>query len=250
MIKLIAMDLDGTLLRSDKTISKATKDALQACQKKGVRVIYATGRGGSAERRAPKEMFDGRIIMNGAAAHIGDERVYYRMVKMELARELLLKCDERGLKTTAELSGIHYSNFDVSAEWSEIRNFKIVDFRTHDIDAEKLYAIAKNKEDVEFISAHIPKGLYLTVSNEGLAQVMHCEATKSNAIAVLARRWGIADEEIAAFGDDLNDIDMLERFGRGVAMGNAVDAVKDVADEVCDTNDDDGIAKWLLKNVL
>ena len=146
MIKLIAMDLDGTLLRSDKTISQTTMDALRACRKKGVKVVYATGRGGSAEERAPGELFDGRIIMNGAVAHLGDERVYYRTVKMEIARDLLIKCDERGLKTSAELSGIHYANFDVSAQWSGIRNFEIVDFRTHDIDAEKLYAVVNSRD--------------------------------------------------------------------------------------------------------
>jgi len=64
-IKMIVTDLDGTLLRTDKTISERTKDVLRQCRKCGIKVVYATGRGGSAEQRAPSELFDGRISMNG-----------------------------------------------------------------------------------------------------------------------------------------------------------------------------------------
>ena len=62
--------------------------------------------------------------------------------------------------------------------------------------------------------------------------------------------WGIKPEEIVAFGDDLNDIDMLGYAGVGVVMDNALEQVKTVADYICDTNDNDGLAKWLEENVL
>ena len=248
-MKMIALDLDGTLLRTDKSISENTKKCLEKCRARGIKVIYATGRGGSAEARAPAHMFDGRALMNGAIAYDGSEEVYRRLVPVESARELLMACDRRGLKTTAELCGMHYSNFDVSAEWSDIRNFEIVDFAEHGVDAEKLYAIVERDADVEFIERHMPPGLYLTVSRDGLAQIMHTEATKLQAIRALAARWGIEMSEVVAFGDDLNDVNMLRGCGTGVAMANALDEVKLAADEVCGGNDEDGVAKWIEANM-
>ena len=79
---------------------------------------------------------------------------------------------------------------------------------------------------------------------------MHKDATKANAVAALSRYWNIAQSEIVAFGDDLNDIDLLTYAGVGVAVANALDEVKAVADDICDTNDNDGVAKWLEENVL
>lgn len=96
----------------------------------------------------------------------------------------------------------------------------------------------------------MPQGLYLTVSRDMLAQIMNVDATKSKAIAAIAKYWGIDMAEVVAFGDDLNDIDMLTSCGIGVAMGNAVKEVMIAGDEVCGTNDEDGIARWLIDHVL
>jgi len=79
---------------------------------------------------------------------------------------------------------------------------------------------------------------------------LHEEAGKSKAVAALADHWGISIKDVVAFGDDTNDIDMLRHCGIGVAMGNAIDEVKSAADDICDTNENDGIAKWLEKHVL
>ena len=74
--KMIVTDLDGTLLMSDKSISQYTKSVLCRCREAGIKTAYATGRGGSAERIVPSELFDARIIMNGASAYINDKIVY------------------------------------------------------------------------------------------------------------------------------------------------------------------------------
>jgi hydroxymethylpyrimidine pyrophosphatase-like HAD family hydrolase len=79
---------------------------------------------------------------------------------------------------------------------------------------------------------------------------MHRDATKINAIKILCEKWGITISDVVAFGDDSNDIDMLRGCGKGIAMGNAIDAVKEVSCEVCDTNENDGMAIWLIQNVL
>jgi Cof subfamily protein (haloacid dehalogenase superfamily) len=250
MQKMIVVDLDETLLKTDKSISEYTKNILTKCRENGIKVVYATGRGGSAESRAPSYLFDGKITMNGAIAKINDNIIYSRLIPYQIARPILIACDKYGLKTTSELSGIHYSNFNVTEEWSNITNYEIVDFNIHDIDAEKLYMVIKKPEEIEYIQKHLSKELYLTVSKDGLGQIMHKDATKSNAIEALAENWGIERSEIIAFGDDLNDIDMLKYAGISIAMENALEEVKKAAKYECLNNNEDGVAKWIEENIL
>jgi len=250
-IKMIVTDLDETFLRSDKTVSDHTKKVFQSFHDKGIKIAYATGRGNSAERIAPYDFFDGKIIMNGAIARAGDDIVYNRLIPYMTARPLLMACDRRGLKTASQFGGMQYANFIVSDVWPYITWFEKVDFSKHALDAENLYMLVDNRQDVAFIEKHLPDELWLTVSRDGLAMVMHKDATKTKALAELARVWGIKQSEIAAFGDDLNDIDMLEYAGVGVAMSNALDEVKAAAGCVMEySNDDDGGARWIEENIF
>ena len=248
-IKLIVTDLDSTLLRDDKTISDRTKIVMSKCREAGIKVACATGRG-TSERVIPNKMLDASITFNGAVAKVGDTVVYNRLIPYLSARTLLIACNERGLKTASQFNGMHYSNFVVSDEWSYITTFEIVDFGKHDMDAEKLYILISNSEDIKFIEKHLPEDLYLSVSRDSMAMIMHKEATKSNAVTALAQHWKIKRSEIVAFGEDMNDIDMLQYCGIGVAVANALDEVKAVADYICDTNENDGVTKWLEENVL
>ena len=248
MIRMLVTDLDGTLLRDDKTVSAITKDALRRCREAGIKVVYATGRGDSAKDLAPFELFDGYIANNGARAYAGEEVVYSRLVPYQSARPVLIACDKRGLKAAAQWAGQHYANFVVEKVWHWIHAYEVIDFAELSIDAEKLYVADCGAEETAFIETLLPPELWLTVGRDALGQIMHWEATKSNAVAALARHWGLEQNQIAAFGDDLNDIDLLRYAGMGVAMGNALDEVKAVADEITLTNEEDGLAVWLEGN--
>jgi Cof subfamily protein (haloacid dehalogenase superfamily) len=249
-IKLIVTDLDDTLLRTDKTISQYTVSVLQRCRSCGIKIAYATGRGGTADEVAPAEYFDARIVMNGALAYVGDTIVYRRLIPFQTARPLLVACNRRGMRIASEVSGMHYSNFIVTEEWSNITNYTITDFSEHELDAEKLYTRITNQDDLRFVEDNLPETLSLLVARDKLAMIMHAEATKAKAVAELARYWSIAQSESVVFGDDVNDIDMLLSAGIGVAVGNAIDEVKSVADHVCGDCDDDGVARWIDENVL
>jgi hydroxymethylpyrimidine pyrophosphatase-like HAD family hydrolase len=122
-VKAVVVDLDGTLLRGDKTISARTLDTLSRCRASGIKLAYATARGGSASRVAPDAYFDGRIRMGGAVAYIGDELIYDRFIPWATARPFLLASHARGLKTASEVSGMHYANFNVHAEWPYITQY-------------------------------------------------------------------------------------------------------------------------------
>ena len=250
LIRMVVTDLDDTLLSDAKTISRRNLAVLKACRDKGIKVLYATGRGASAKKLAPDEHFDACISMNGAIARIADRVVYSRLVPYLLARPLLIASTTKGLRTASQAEGVHFSNFDINEAWPGIGPHRLVDFRTHDKDAEKLYMLVSTPDDIAFIESHLPPELYLTVSRDGLAQVMHKEATKAQAVAALATLWGIEPSEIVAFGDDRNDLDLLSYAGIGVAMANAVDAVKEAADQITATNEEDGVAVWLEEHVL
>jgi len=252
-VKMIVTDLDGTLLRTDKTISEYTKAVLSQCRKAGIKIVYATGRGGSAKIVAPSVYFDGRITMNGAIAKAGETLVYDCLIPHSTARPILVACDKRGIKITSEINDMHYSNFAVSDLWPNMHNYEIVDFSQHDKDAEKIYTPNPTQEDISFIEKLLPDNLYLVVTADGngfLGQIMHRNATKAKATAALARYWDISKSEVVAFGDDYNDIDLVYFVGIGVAMGNAVDEVKTIAGYICLDNDEDGLAKWIEEHVL
>jgi len=249
---MIVSDLDGTLLRSDQTLSEYTKTVLNRYRAAGIKVAYATGRGGSAEQVAPAGLFDGRISMNGAIARASDQVVYRRLIPHPVARPLLTACHRRGMRVTSENSGMHYSNFAVSDLWPNIIDFEMTDFARHDVDAEKIYTPNPSSDDAAFIEQLLPDDLYFVVTADGssfLGQIMHKDATKAKAVAALAQFWGIAKSETVTFGNDHNDVEMLRESGIGVAVANAVPEAKAAAHQSCGHCDEDGVAKWIEGNV-
>ena len=90
----------------------------------------------------------------------------------------------------------------------------------------------------------------IVTDNGQLCQIMDQEVSKWNSIQSLMKTWNIKDENIIAFGDDYNDLDMIKHAGIGVAMGNAEKVVKESANFVTDTNMNDGVAKYLKKYIL
>jgi len=248
-IKMVVTDLDGTLLYDDKTISPRTKAAFEGLRKKGIKTVYATGRGASAIELTSSCQFDGAAHNNGAIAYDGDELLYKKLLSADSVRELLIACDKAGVRIVAECNNYHYANFDIAKEWPWPIQYEIVDFTNHKESAEKLYAILDSQNVLDVMAKNLGEAQYLQATRDGFALVMHEEAQKSKAVAKLAQRWNIDKSEIVAFGDDVNDLDLLEYCGIGVAMGNAVDEVKAIANQVCDTNENDGIAKWLEENL-
>jgi len=249
MIKMLVFDLDDTLLRKDKTVSEYTLSVLKKCRIRGIKVVYATGRGCTLNI-VPQEVFDGYVRNGGAAAFADNIQVYKKLISTEKARDFLIACDSAEIRIAAQDENRHYSNFKVDEIWSWIKYYTVVDFNKLDIRAEKMYALPKTDQDVDIIKNNLPDWINLIIARDKLAMFMHHEAKKSNAVSVLAGYWNIKPFEIMAFGDDLNDIDLLEFCGIGVAMGNALDEVKAVADYICDTNENDGAAKWVNEHVL
>jgi len=248
-IRLVVTDLDGTLLRDDKSISDYTRSVVQQVRARGTKVACATARG-RVEVVVPNDMLDAQISGNGAITSIDGKIIHQVLVPYRAARPLLMACHERGMLIVASIGGKWYA----MAEELDDRDFgvkhEIVDFSVFNIDTEKVWVWIDSPEDLDFMRSHLSDELYLQVSRDGLAMVMHRGATKSNAALALAQHWGITPSQIVAFGDDLNDIDMLKACGTGVVMGNAIDKVKAISAIHADTNENNGVAKWLDVNIL
>ena len=217
-IKMIVTDLDGTLLRDDKTVSDRNRLALSRCRELGIKVIFATGRSNQT-KVVSKDWFDGYVCCNGAYAYAGEMVVYQRKFTKETTSYILNACHQRCIAAEPRQD-------------------------------EEIYLPVIKPGDMEYINSILPIDLYLIVLRENDGQIMLKEATKSKAVEALSRYWKIEALEIVAFGDDLNDIDMLSWTGIGVAMGNAVGEVLTTADEVCPSNNDDGIAVWIERNIF
>ncbi len=153
-------------------------------------------------------------------------------------------------KVAAEIEDMHYASFNVNKKWSFINNFVITDYQNVPASADKLYVVIEYPDQVETITSILPKELYWYLSRDNLIMIMHKGATKFNGIIKIAKELNIDKSEIIAFGDDHNDKELLSNVGIGVAMGNSIADVKMIADYICDTNDNDGVARWLDENII
>lgn len=250
MIKMVVTDLDETLLKTDKTVSQYTIDMIKQVSNQGIKFIFATARGSSASNLISHDLFDGYVLMNGAKAYVENRLVYDKTIPAHIFIPFLQTLSNHGLRVAAEINGIHYANFNVNEKWTYINNFVVTDYRDVAGGADKLYALIESPHQVDLINSIVPRGLYLNVSRDGMAMVMDEKATKINAILRIADEFNISKDEILAFGDDINDKAMLSNCGMSVAMGNALEDIKAITDYICDTNDNDGVAKWLEDHIL
>jgi len=255
---MIATDLDWTLLRSDSTISDYTLSVLRKCRARGIKIVPATARSGISELPELFDLIDGVVSSNGAAVYDGNKLIFGRDMTMVNMRDLIVAATDAGVKIIVEGSvGSFYASFKTEDSWVNqwVHTCETVDFGVLDTSLRYVFAIADTAEETEaterVLSELLPHDLCLQGRADGRLMVFtHKAAIKSKGLAVLAERWEIDRVEIIAFGDDTIDIDLLEYCGIGVAVENALDEVKNAADHICESNDNDGVAKWLEQHVL
>ncbi len=157
--------------------------------------------------------------------------------------------DEHNSKAVVSYGNSMLTNIDNFEGWGDRKttysNLKDLDIRgVRKISVEAIDYDIFDKFDFDSLGCH-----YYGNHGEPWYMVMNKNATKLNGIKAIADAMGISLDEVAAFGDDYNDIDMLTHCGISVAMGNAPDKVKATAKHTCGTNDDDGLANWLIDNL-
>ena len=241
--KLIALDMDGTLLRKDKTVSERTKKAIEDARKKGVTVVLATGRPIDGVTKYLEE-----LDMYGENDYV-----------LSYNGGLVLKTKNREAICKIGLTGedLHYL-YEISKELGvNINNIKIniEDFNKLEKDHSIIKIMMIDEEEVlQKAIDNLPKEVYdkytVVRSTPYFLEFLNKEVNKGVGVEMLAKHMGITLDQVITMGDAGNDLHMIECAGMGVAMGNAFEEIKEVANYITDTNENDGVAKAIEHLVL
>lgn len=245
-IKMIVTDLDGTLLKDDKQISAHTKAVINQLRNRGILFVVATARPIRAVKTfLPWVNYDAAIFHNGAV--ILDHKTLLKNWGIENPREIVhaILNDKPNYKIAVESNDVMYSNFNAEEIWSGIDYIKTSDFKELKHSYAEKIIIDAPSEEMNILKKYITDDLYMLPSDNRIITIHNIQSSKMNGIKTLAERYHISPSQIVAFGDDYNDIDMLKSCGIGVAVKNALPEVKDAADEITESNEQDGVAKWL-----
>ena len=264
-IRMIGFDLDGTLLTTDKILTERTKKALEAAADQGVILVPATGRPLCG---LPKDKIcsDSQWCQN-----FGDKNrtSFIRNVNFgRKAREILDIFSDYDTLRDVYYDGIGYSEKEklvhiqdyvmTKAMGEYILNTRVPvesveeKFETENRGTDKVQALFRYQTDKEEAWKRIRKvtGVEATGALENNIEVNAEGVHKGMALLELGEIFGISREEIAAFGDGSNDTMMLKTVGMGVAMANGMPEVKAAADRLTDSNDEEGVARFIEKYIL
>ena len=251
--KLIAIDLDRTLLHTDKTISAYSVDILSRCRDNGIKIAFATARPKRTLTKYVKSVpVDVMILHNGAVIYVGDKMLASFKITSEVKDDILqsINRDYPDSTLSVEIDDVLYANFDVSAVWNDTEAIRSDFTNLPDKPADKIIVGLTSTLDMDIFTQYLPDDLYIEIADGKLGLIMNRKASKWEAIKVIADYFNISTNEVVAFGDDYNDISMLKGCGFGVAVENAIDEVKAVSDFICESNDNDGVARWLAEQIL
>ncbi len=271
-IRLIALDLDGTTMNSANSLSTNNKEAIEAAIDAGVEVVVASGRAFDSIATEILDIRGLRYAISSNGAHITDRTkngfIYSSYINprtVDIAIELAKK---ENLMLEAFWNGKPFIGRelyeDICLNGSVYRNKEYVMKTRNPVD-DLLSFMQKHRTELENINfffyedarreAMAPilyrlPDCHVTSSVKNNIEVGGVHSTKAYALKILSEQLGIPREQIMSFGDAANDISMIEYAGFGVAVGNAWDEVKAVADYVAESNDDDGVARTIRKFVL
>lgn len=251
MIKAVFLDVDGTLVsHKSKSVPQSAKEALEKLRAKGIKVFLSTGRHIRELNDMPThEMeFDGYIILNGQIGLDKEKNMIYShsFAKEDVAGlvDIFYKKEYPFVLVNKDGHYMNYVNEFVEIAMAGVST-AVPPIREY--EGEELYqatVFIQPSEDEEFISK-LPKGCKLARWGNHGADIIAAEGGKAVGMKLFTKILGIMPEEMMAFGDAQNDMDMIEYAGIGVAMGNAEECLKEIADYVTTGVDDDGVLNAL-----
>lgn len=252
--KLIITDLDHTLLHTDKSISSYTKHVFSRCSEAGLWTAIATARYRiGAEPYINTINPDFEISTDGTMIHRKGELIYGCGFSLEATNGIIREL--RAIGTDQELTvatdrHVLWNSRHI-AESPVLHKAVYNDFSEPlSACAYKIVAELPDKEMAVWISGKFEECRLISYRGENRYGFIRKDAGKVQAIKALAQYADIQLSQIVAFGDDLNDVEMLEQCGTGVAVSNAVEKVLRVADYVTDSNDEDGVARFIDRHIL
>ena len=267
-IRIVALDLDGTLLDSGKNLSAANRDALAAAAEKGIHIVPTTGRffGGMPESVRSLPFVRYAITVNGA-------QVYDRETDAAIVREELPLATALGIMRYLDGFDVIYDCYqdnwgrmtaamqERAADYaSDAHYLKMIrelrkpypDLKAHleeeGHDVQKIMLFARDPAVRDRIASDLPAhfdGLAVSTSTFNNLEINAASAHKGRALERFAEHFGWTLANCMAFGDGMNDLSMIEAAGTGVAMANAVPEVKAAADYITLSNDECGVSAAL-----
>lgn len=290
MYKLVAIDLDGTMLNSYGMITERTKEAIKNTIEKGIDVIIASGRPIDSIKTIAKEINSKNYFIAGNGAIIYDIKedkiIYDKYLKKEKVLEIIKKCEENSitynvytdktiLVTELKYNSLYYHKENLKKEENKKTNINIVQNMyeyVKNMDQDKFLKMTicdenknvfnsiirkiKNIGEIEVLEvSHMSRKIIKQGTQEIPIEYYYTEITsknvdKWNAINYLIEKLNIKKEEVIAIGDNINDKEMIQEAGLGVAMDGSTPVITEIADVVTDSNNNDGVAKVLEKYCL
>ena len=253
MIKMILTDLDHTLLRQDGSISEKTLRVIAECRAKGILFAIATARYWiGAERYISQLNPDYEITTDGTLVHSRNECIYSSSFSIQDTNRIVQYIREAvpGAEITAACGKTVYWNSRHIAESERLHKAVYWDYSSAlDAQANKIVAELPDESVAGGIADRMNCRLQCYRGEKWYAFIP-AGSGKTAAVRALAEAGGISLEDTVAFGDDLNDIEMLKLCGKGIAVANAVPQALEAADGITLSNDEDGLAVWLADHCL
>lgn len=256
MIKLLVLDIDGTIFKKDYTATDRVKRTLKALSDDGIKVVLCTGRMYAATKSIAQELglctpvicYQGGLVKN---FYHDDTTLLEKTMDTVLARDVINELKKRKIFFNLYINDVLMVEEDnhLIRQYVDARNiaYRVIG-NCDNLDLtglNKILAIDDNTQLIEDLQKEMAKRyenkLYVVRSTPRFCEFSCLDATKGNAVRFLAQQFGLKQEEIMACGDQDNDIEMLRAAGVKVAMGNASEGLKAIADYVTETVDNDGV---------
>lgn len=262
--RMLALDMDDTLLGRDLRIGQQTAERIRQAKEAGVRVVISSGRMFRAilPYFRQLELTEPAIVYNGALVcqPDGEEPLFHHTIPLEPAREIARCVEEFGSQLNAYIGDWLY----VRKQTPEVLRYMertrvdstevgpISDFLRE--EPTKLLVIHDDPTEIEVLrtrlKAEFGDQLAITQSKPYFIEIMARGVSKGQSLAKLARQMGMEREEVIAVGDGLNDLEMVQWAGLGVAVANAVPELRRAADFVTTSCDEEGVAHVIDRFIL
>lgn len=289
MLKLIAMDMDGTLLNCYGDVSKENKEAIALALSKNIEVVIASGRIPNAIISTANKINANKYMISGNGAQVydiqNDEIIYSNYLSKEKVLEIIETCETNSmfytiytndaiLTKTLNYNILFYNSENKKNPEDKQINIKVInnlqdyinEYQGEDFlkvvicDSDEsvfknIINTLKTIEDVDVLEvSHLSKKI-IQYENENIeityfyTEITNKNVNKWTAIEKLIEKLDIKKEEVLTIGDNINDKEMIENAGFGIVTGNGSEYMKEIADEVVGTNDENGVAQAILAHI-
>lgn len=266
MTELLCLDIDGTLLNSRKELTRETVEAVQYAKQKGVRIFLASGRSFPGMKEIMQALGTGEncICMNGALICAEGKEIYRDIMSSDMVDEILRCAEKYGSQVFFAGKDFNLSNRQISEqiqralqngslrgdyyieenpekfrEMVNVRKGQILKAAIKELEEENY---KKLREELECLES-----LRVAKSDDYFVDLNSKICSKGQGIKILADYYGISIQNVMCIGDNENDIEMIQAAGIGIAMKNGADCVKQEADFITDSNDENGAAHAIYR---